>query len=692
VNPFSPGSAEYDEWDRQEAEEEERPASDDKDDRSTSDILADLAESLYQFGVSTDDESYGVPTKGPRVVLMLRGGKTSLRGQLAAAYRRQRKKVAPQQALANAMLCIEGIAQEAEPVQLHQRVADHDGALWLDLGDHAGRAVCITGDGWTVEDAAPVLFKRTALTAALPTPVRGGNLNELWSWLNVTEEDRPLIAAAMVSALWPDIPHPVLGLTGEQGTGKTTATKVIVSVLDPSPVPCRKAPKDAEAWVTAAAGSWVVALENLSYIPDWLSDSICRAVTGDGDVRRKLYTDADLAVFAFRRFIVANGIDFGTLRGDLADRMLPIELDVIGETERLEESEFWPRWSQAHPRILGALLDLACGVLRTLPSVHLGRKPRMADFARRLAAVDQVLGTTALPRYLDKQASLAVDSLTGDPFIMAMRHAVDFAGGTFTGTSAELLAKVTPDEQKRPPKGWPESARQVTSRLRRQAPVMRKAGWHVSDEVNLHDKIVRWTITAPADGEENGNPDPQHPQHPQDVSEQGEQADGAAGHLRVSGSPAGHAGQAPMFSPPGNPQPGSPSTSANTTPAGVAGVAGQQSPISLPLVPVIPGTTNATAWTLAPTPEVVATVATDTSVGTVATVATADIGTSRGVATVATASESPREVVATPPTDGPVTFSAPGVTVARCCKTSGPFMPSCGLCPNSPNYWKKDAA
>ena len=67
---------------------------------------------------------------------------------------------------------------------------------------------------------------------------------------------------------------------------------------------------------TAAAGSWVVALDNLSGIPAWLSDSLCRASTGDGNVKRALYSDAGLAVVKFRRCVVINGIDLGALRGD----------------------------------------------------------------------------------------------------------------------------------------------------------------------------------------------------------------------------------------------------------------------------------------------------------------------------------------------------------------------------------------
>ena len=130
--------------------------------------------------------------------------------------------------------------------------------------------------------------------------------------LNVATADRPLALAWEIAALIdPESPHPILSLFGEQGTGKSTGCRRLVSLIDPSPVPLRKPPRDPEGWVTAAQGSWVVALDNLSHVPDCLSDSLCRAATGDGDVRRALYTDSDLAVFAFRRCILLNGIDVG---------------------------------------------------------------------------------------------------------------------------------------------------------------------------------------------------------------------------------------------------------------------------------------------------------------------------------------------------------------------------------------------
>lgn len=517
------------------SEGEDQPAHNETGDKSASAStrLVQVAEELYVFGVSDSGETFGVPRTGPKVLRLLRGGKTSLRAQLTREYFRRYGRAAPAQALADALLVVEGIAQDSDEQTLHLRVAEHDGVIWLDLGDATGRAIAITSTGWTVRPTPPVLFKRTALMAALPEPVHGADLAELWEWLNVTEADQPLVGAWLVTVLFDGIPHPILSISGEQGTGKSTAEKVLVSILDPSPVPIRKPPRDADSWVTAAAGSWVVGLDNLSDIAPWLSDSLCRAVTGDGDVRRKLYTDNDMAVFSFRRCVILNGIDFGAVRGDLADRLLPVELDVISEERRLPETELWPRWEDAHPPILGAVLDLVAGVKAALPSVHLAKKPRMADFAQVLAAVDHVLGTTGLPRYLEKQAELATESLTDDMFISAIARTIS---NTFAGSSAELLCRVSVPEGTRAPKGWPTTARQATQLLRRQAPVMRKAGWTIHDD-GSHNKngVLRWTITppSPANGPYSSPPSPPSPPSASDLG----------GDLAVSGGDGGDGGR-----------------------------------------------------------------------------------------------------------------------------------------------------
>ena len=100
--------------------------------------------------------------------------------------------------------------------------------------------------------------------------------------LNVTADTWPLALGWELAGFVPDIPHPILLLGGQQGTGKSTAAKKLIGVLDPSPADLRSYPRDVETWAISAAGSWAVAIDNVSTIPDWLSDSLCKAVTGDG--------------------------------------------------------------------------------------------------------------------------------------------------------------------------------------------------------------------------------------------------------------------------------------------------------------------------------------------------------------------------------------------------------------------------
>lgn len=495
--------------------------SDETEKKSAAMVLVDLAVERYRFGVTLEGEPFGVPRSGGHVVRLLRGSRTSLRAELAAAYRQTTGKIAAQQALADALLVLEGEAQNADPEAVHLRVAEYpEGVIWLDLGDAAETVVRVSATGWEIANYAPVLFRRSALTGVLPTPARGGDVAALWELLNVTPEDRPLVLGWLVAALAaPNIPHPILALFGEQGTGKSTASKLLVDLVDPSPVPLRKPPRDMDSWVTAAMGSWVVGLDNLSTVPDWLSDTLCRAVTGDGDVRRQLYTDSGLAVFSFRRAVVLNGIDLGGLRGDLTERLLVVQLETIPDRARLTEAELAATWARIRPQLFGALLDRIAGMAGMIPSVRLRTSPRMADFARVLAALDAGTGD-GLARYMDKARTLSADSLAAEPFITAM---MDALATEFVGTAAELLERVGLEDR---PRNWP-TARMVTTLLKRNAPALRKLGWTVEDRGTANKAgVTEWQVSRP---EKSGNPSLPTPPTPPTGTSGGEA--GKAGHI-----------------------------------------------------------------------------------------------------------------------------------------------------------------
>lgn len=443
---------------------------------SAADKLVALALARYRIGRNETDDAFAVEIGGPNVALMFRGSRDALRSALARAYRAEYGRVPNAAALADALTVLQGEAYVAEPEPVYLRVAEHDGAIIVDLGDASGRAVAISPGDWNVIDRSPVLFRRTAATGILPAPKRGGSLTELRGLLNVTADTWPLAMGWLIAALVPNMPHPILLLGGQQGTGKTTATKKLIGVVDPSPAPVRSHPRDVETWAITAAGSWVVAVDNVSTIPDWWSDSLCKAVTGDGWLRRKLYTDGDLAVLSFRRVIILNSIDPGALRGDLGDRVLLVDLHPITDLQRRSESDIDRAYGDAQPRIFGALLDLLSKVLAELPKVELVRLPRMADFGRLLAAMDRVLGDDsdgpALDIYLGQRERVAETVVESDPVALAIQKIIEDTGG-WEGTMAELLEKITPEK---PPREWPKGPRALTGRIKRLAPALEQVG------------------------------------------------------------------------------------------------------------------------------------------------------------------------------------------------------------------------
>ena len=124
---------------------------------------------------------------------------------------------------------------------VHVRVASLGGKLYLDLGDLTWRAVEIDAGGWKVIDSPPVRFRRASGALELPVPERGGgSIADLRPFLNVRSvRDFVLIVAWVLAALVDHGPYPVLAFAGEQGTSKSTLSKILRALIDPNTAPLR---------------------------------------------------------------------------------------------------------------------------------------------------------------------------------------------------------------------------------------------------------------------------------------------------------------------------------------------------------------------------------------------------------------------------------------------------------------------
>jgi hypothetical protein len=152
--------------------------------------------------------------------------------------------------------------------------------------------------------------------------------------------------------------------------------KILRALVDPNAAPVRTLPREERDLFIAANNGHVLAFDNLSALPLWLSDTLCRLASGGSFAVRQLYTDQDEVLFDAARPVILNGIEDVVTRPDLADRGLFVTLLSISEARRRPEQELWREFELSRPRLQGALLDAVSHGLRALPRARLDRLPR----------------------------------------------------------------------------------------------------------------------------------------------------------------------------------------------------------------------------------------------------------------------------------------------------------------------------
>ncbi len=280
-------------------------------------------------------------------------------------------------AVAAAIGVLEGLAVFDGPEwPLATRVARHEGAIWYDLADSMWRAVRVDADGWQVVEQPPPLFRRYSHQAPPVIPVRGGDLRALFQFLNVSPEERLLLCGWLVTAFIPDIPHPIPDFHGEKGAGKSAGQRVLRRLIDPSAAETLAFASEIREVVQQLAHHYAPIYDNLDTLPPWLSDLLCRAVTGEGFTKRELYTDDNDIMYAYRRVVLLNGVNIIPQRSDLLDRSILVRLLRIPPENRREERAVWADFDAARPRLLGAILPRCRGQWRSTAAWN--SRPRSA--------------------------------------------------------------------------------------------------------------------------------------------------------------------------------------------------------------------------------------------------------------------------------------------------------------------------
>jgi hypothetical protein len=288
----------------------------------------------------------------------------------------------------------------------------------------------------------------------------------------------------------------------------------------------------------AANNGWLIALDNLSRIPSWLSDALCRMSTGGGFSTRELYTDGDEVIFQAQRPVILTGIEEIATRGDLLDRAIPLYLPRIDESARMTEAQFNEAFDRARPRLLGVMLDAVSCAIRNLDSVRLEKLPRLADFAAWVEAAAPALDWphgAFLSAYGENRSVANEVTLAASPVAEAVRA----LPSDFTGTATELLALLNGElDDKIRDRAWPRSPQGLSNALRRVSANLAAVGVRVAFAREPHSgRRLIWIMRSPVPppASERKTSSPSSPSSPS------QQNQGFFGDARVTQNPPGDA-------------------------------------------------------------------------------------------------------------------------------------------------------
>jgi hypothetical protein len=131
----------------------------------------------------------------------------------------------------------------------------------------------------------------------------------------------------------------MLAIFGPQGSAKSTLAKILRLIIDPSLIEVASMPNNQKELVQVLSHHSFIFFDNISYMSDEASDTLCKAITGSGFIKRELFENDEDIIYQLKKCIGVNGINLVTTKPDLLDRSILIELERISSSNRKQESE-----------------------------------------------------------------------------------------------------------------------------------------------------------------------------------------------------------------------------------------------------------------------------------------------------------------------------------------------------------------
>lgn len=310
--------------------------------------------------------------------------------------------------------------------RVYKRVAEHGGAVYIDLCNGKGQFVRCTARGWSIVSSAPVAFVRPSASLPLPVPSRQEkDYGRLRGYMQASTPDEELLIVGFVLACLNDCEgYPILQLISEQGSGKSFLADVVQALVDASDIKRRTASRTAWDTAVAASATRLYVVDNVDYLPNEVSNALCTISTGGSFSRRKLQTDSEEYTIYVRQPSLITSIASSTTQDDVIDRSLIVSLLPIGKAKRRTEIELLSQLRNDMGIIFGGLLDAVCNGLRNKELTWV-EKPRLADAAQTVARCFEQgngEGERFIRAWMDSQSKTVVEQAEENTLVYLVRE------------------------------------------------------------------------------------------------------------------------------------------------------------------------------------------------------------------------------------------------------------------------------
>lgn len=274
-----------------------------------------------------------------------------------------------------------------------------------------------------------------------------------------------MLMVFLITCFIPDIQHPILNISGEAGTGKSTISRLIKDLVDPSKAPMNDFSDGEDGIRLPLSQNHLTVFDNIEKMPPKLNALFCRAVTGGETIQRKFYTNNKTVAIPLNSIVIMNGISSFIRKEDLMSRTVFLQtqpLKTISMSGKLLNS-----YHSDKAEILAGIFDTLSNAMNIIEHVTLSESYRMMEFATWGYAIAEALGKgngktfmrllkrnealqlqethanepliTLISNYMTMRKGEEVDKLTSSFYEEIMRHA-----DTYLGSGSEHMKRMLP--------------------------------------------------------------------------------------------------------------------------------------------------------------------------------------------------------------------------------------------------------